>query len=260
MSMKKSPYLRIALKAVKKAEEVILSYYNKKINVDVKRNNSPVTIVDKKAEQIIIDTIREAFPDHNFLGEEHGAISAKSDYTWIIDPIDETKNFIRSIPFFSTELALVKNDKFIIGVSNAPLIKELLYAEKNLGAWMDKKQLRVSKINNINEAYILSGGIKYFSRKGLLPQLVELSERARGYRFYPSFWSYHLLAQGKVDGMIEIDTYLYDVAAAITIVQEAGGRITDLEGKPINADTRKDVTIVASNGKIHQQILDAFNE
>ena len=130
-----SQFLKVALEAAKNAEEIITAYYTgDTMKVELKADETPVTLADRGAEKVIRETIKQAFPDHGFLGEEYGIEEGDSPYIWIIDPIDATKNYIRKIPIFGTQIALMKGDDLILGVSNAPLLNELLYAEA--GKWV----------------------------------------------------------------------------------------------------------------------------
>ena len=125
-----SQFLTVALDAAKNAEEILLSYYNADtLEVELKPDETPVTRADTEAEKAIRETIKQTFPDHGFLGEEYGIEKGDSPYIWIIDPIDATKNYVRKIPIFGTQIALMKDKQLILGVSNAPLLNELLYAE-----------------------------------------------------------------------------------------------------------------------------------
>ncbi|MGD9129126.1 MAG: inositol monophosphatase [Candidatus Woesebacteria bacterium] len=256
--MKKSKYLETAIKAAKEAEKIILKYYKKKNRISLKKDLSPVSIADQKAEEAIIKTIRAVFPEHNILGEEGGDRKKQSEFTWIIDPIDGTKSYLRHIPLFATEIALMKSEEIIVGVSNAPALKEFLYAEKGKGAFCNDKKILVSNIDKLFEAYFSFGGLKYFKRADLISQLVSLSKSNRGFRGIGEFWSYHLLAQGKIDVMIEAcGTKIWDFAALTLIVKEAGGKVTDINGNDINIKTD---SIIATNGKLHQKIVDRFKK
>ena len=116
----RSQFLSVALEAASKAETVIMDYYSGRIASELKADGTPVTVADTEAERIIIETIADEFPDHGFLGEESGVTHSASPYVWIIDPIDGTKNYIRHIPLFATQIALMNEDKLILGISNAP--------------------------------------------------------------------------------------------------------------------------------------------
>ena len=248
----KNKFLDVAIKATKKAEEIILKYYKEDIKTNVKSDSSPVTKADVEAEKIIIGTIQKKFPSHNFLGEESMKDIKEKDYLWIIDPIDGTTNYIRKIPLFATQIALMKNGEIVLGVSNAPVLKELMYAEKGKGAYLNNSKMRVSSIKELINSYMIFGGIQYFKQQGLLKNLVSLVENTRGHRGIGDCWSYHLLAQGKADVMIEAQVKIWDIAALKIIVEESGGRMTDIQGEEINLSTH---SILATNGRLHRTVL-----
>lgn len=253
--MDKSDFLNTALNAVKSAEEIILHYFDTNLVVDIKSDLSPVTKADKEAEQDIINHIRNTYPSHGFLGEEMGKTSEGAEYIWVIDPIDGTKNYIRKLPFFSTQLALMHRGEIILGVSNAPLLNELLYAEKDKGAYLGEERQKVSEIGKLEDAYVSYGGIKYFENSGKLNSLLELGRNTRQQRGLGDSWSYHLLAKGQIDVILEAYTRLWDIAAVKIIVEEAGGRVTDFNGGEIEVTTN---AVVASNAILHDKILAFF--
>ncbi len=278
--MQKSEFLKTGLLAAKKAEEVIMRYYSGEIDVKLKDDETPVTAADREAEQVIIKTIKSEFPDHSILGEEYGNNSSDSEYTWIIDPIDGTKNYIRKIPMFATQIALMKdrhrfskprdifhrkneipgtmkNNELILGISNAPALNELLYAEKGRGSYCNNKKIRVSSKKNLKEGFMSFGGINYFKNLGLIPNLLELADSMQGKRGFGDFWGYHLLAQGKIEVMVEADIKIWDIAALVVIVEEAGGEITDLKGRRVTRDVG---TVAASNGVLHEEVLRIFRK
>ncbi len=250
----KSIFLEVAIKAAKRAEEVILKYYDKNIEVGFKGDSSPVTRADIESEKEIIATIKKEFPSHGFLGEE-SMKDTKKDYLWIIDPIDGTKNYLRKIPLFATQIALMKRGELIVGVSNAPVLKELMYAEKGSGAYLNDALIEVSTVKNLDKSYILFGGIEYFEQANILNNLLSLVNNTQGHRGIGEFWAYHLLAQGKVDAMIEADTKLWDIAALKVIIEEAGGKVTDIHGSKVGIKTN---SLLATNGRLHQTILNYF--
>lgn len=246
-----SRHLEVALEAVKAAELVIMKYYQTDVVVDTKADNSPVTIADREAEQIIREHITRAFPAHKILGEEGEKPSlSPGDFVWVIDPIDGTKSFIRHHGLFGTQLALMHGEDIILGVSNIPVLGELLYAEYGMGCYLNGNPVHVSTVDKPADAYMSYGSVKYFTRLGKTEQLLAFAEKLKWARGIGDCWSYHLLAQGKIDIMIEADIKLWDIAALKVIIEEAGGRMTDLDGSPIGFETR---TILASNGFLHEQ-------
>lgn len=252
-----SLYLDTALEAVRQAEEVILKYLDEDVRAELKEDDSPVTVADKEAEAIIKKIILERFPDHTFFGEEGEKVDLENHrgFTWIIDPIDGTKSYLRKNPLFATELALMHDGEFILGVSNAPMLHELIYAEKDKGCFLNGEPLSVSGVDSLQDAYMSFGSLKYFENTDKAVQLMNLAKDVRWARGIGDFWSYHLLVQGKLDIMIEAQTKLWDIAAFTVIVREAGGRITHLDGCEIDHTT---TTALATNGLVHDDIVSRF--
>lgn len=246
-----SELLQLAISAARAAEPVIMQYYGPNVAHELKGDGSPVTPADRAAEEIIRKTIGARFPDHAFLGEEFGT-TGSSDHVWIIDPIDGTKNFMTGIPIFGTQIALMRNDELLLGVSNCPALGELCYGEKGKGAFLNGKQVRVSEVSSLADARISFGGQNYFKKidreEGML-RLIHGSRRVRG---FGDCWAYHLIADGRFEANIESSIKIWDIAAAAAIVEAAGGRATDLDGKPV---TRAIRTFIASNGHAHDEIV-----
>jgi histidinol-phosphatase len=248
-------YLETALQAVKKAEEIILRYYSSIVNATRKPDRTPVTLADIEAEQVIIETIKTRFPNHSIFGEELGKDIKQSEYTWIIDPIDGTKNFLRHIPLFATQIALLKEGELVLGVSNAPALHELMYAEKGKGAFLNEQKVHVSSINRLADAYMSFTNIKSFQKNNMLSELVALTNSTYTSRSFNDFWGFHLLAQGKIDYYVDIGIKFWDIAALTLIIQEAGGIVTDITGNLIAPSSN---SIVATNGLLHDAILPHF--
>lgn len=249
-------FLQIGVQAVQEAEKVILEYFSGKIQTDLKKDGSPVTIADKKAEELIRKIISANFPEHGFIGEEYGEKNNKSEYTWIIDPIDGTKNYSRNIPMFATELALFRGDEIILGISNAPKLNKLLTASKGKGTYLNqKKKLQVSDITDLPQSYISIGSVKYFAQKPEYDKLAEINEACAGMKGFGDTWSYHFVAEGKLDAIIEAKSKIWDIAATSIIIEEAGGKVTDLEGNKLNKNSK---TALATNSHIHDQLLEFF--
>jgi len=249
--------LKTAIKAAKNAEKIILNYYSEEIKFKLKEDQTPVTLADIESERIIIKTIKSQFPDHSFLGEEGTEGKVKSDYLWIIDPIDGTKNYTRRIPFFGTQLALMYQGKLVIGVSNAPALKELMFAQKGKGAFLNGKKVFVSKINKLNESAASFGNLHGFESSGLIKNFLYFANSVRHERGFGDFWSYHLVAQGKIDTMVEVGCRIWDIAAVKVIVEEAGGKVTEIDGSPINLQT---TSALATNNILHNKVLKFFND
>lgn len=253
----KSDYLETGINAVKQAEVIILKYFEQHVRAELKEDDSPVTIADQQAESIIKSVIRMNFPNHTFYGEESEKVDLRNHrgYTWIIDPIDGTKSYLRKNPLFGTELALMHDGEFIVGISNSPLLKELMYAEKGKGCFLNDSPVHVSKVDTIEDAYMSFGSLDCFSNTNKAGVLLSLAANVKWSRGIGDFWSYHLLAQGKLDVMIEAQTKLWDIAALTVIVRESGGRITQLNGSEVDHAA---TTAVATNGLVHDDIIRAL--
>ncbi len=253
-----SQFLTVALEAAKNAEEIITAYYTgDAMKVEMKDDETPVTLADREAEKIIRETIKQAFPDHGFLGEEYGIEAGSSPYVWIIDPIDATKNYIRKIPIFGTQIALMKGEELILGVSNAPLLNELLYAEAGSGAFWNGESINVSNVAQPEAAMVCHGGLKWFKEKGTFPGMSDFINDAARTRGFGDFYMYHLVASGRADAVVEAAISIWDIAAITVIVREAGGKVTDIQGKTITKDTH---SLVATNGVLHDTVLNYFND
>lgn len=253
----KSQYLEVALSSVQKAELIVKKYLNEDIVAELKPDQSPVTIADKEAEEAIKQEILKNFPDHTFFGEEGEKVDLTNHkgYTWVIDPIDGTKSYLRHNPLFASQLALMYNGEFILGVSNAPLLGELLYAEVGKGCYLNHKLIHSSNINSLSDAYMSFGSLKYFEAIGKTDSLLSLAKEAKWARGIGDFWSYHLLAQGKLDIMIEAQTKLWDIAAMVVIITEAGGSITQLDGSPISYTS---TSAIATNSLLQKTVVSKF--
>lgn len=252
--MPRSMFLLKALEAAREAAAVIHRHYLAHVDVRIKADGSPVTIADEQAEHAIRNVLGAAFPDHAFYGEETGR-SGGGEYLWLVDPIDGTKSFVRKYPFFSTQIALMHQGEIVLGVSAASEFPELAWAQKGQGAWLENVKLQVSSIDRIDACCISLGNMRTLAtgpRWGQLGSLVREVGRVRG---YGDFYHYHLLAAGKLDAVIETDVNVLDIAALSLIVEEAGGRFTDLEGRPVGLET---TSVLATNGLLHDALLQRF--
>ncbi|MCW8845597.1 MAG: inositol-phosphate phosphatase [Gammaproteobacteria bacterium] len=253
--MQASEHLSIALKAAEAAAAVIMKYYQRQIQVQTKSDFSPVTIADIESEKVIRKIISDAFPAHGFYGEETGQQDIHAEFLWLVDPIDGTKSFVREYPFFSTQIALMKEGELVLGVSSAPAFKELAWAEVGTGAFLNHKPLRVSDIKTIEECTLSTGNLKSMASSDDWSALGSLVSRVNRNRGYGDFYHYHLLASGKIDVVLESDVNILDIAATAVIVREAGGIFTDLQGGPLDLDTS---SVLAANPHLHQLVLDSL--
>ncbi|MEX2495261.1 MAG: inositol monophosphatase family protein [Woeseia sp.] len=249
--------LDTALAAARAAGNISRRYYRSNMAVEIKADRTPVTEADVACEKAIRNIILQRFPQHGFFGEETGRTRPDSEYLWLVDPIDGTKGFLRQYPFFSTQIALMRDGELILGVSNGVLFDELAWAEKGSGAWLNGERLRVSATGEPAQAALSTGNLKSLAAgKGwtALGELVTSVDRIRG---YGDFYHYHLLAAGKIDAVVESDVNILDIAALSVIVTEAGGVFTDLSGKAPGLDT---TSVLAANGALHPVLLERFDQ
>jgi histidinol-phosphatase len=250
-----SAELRAALDAAQQAAVIALSLYQHNVEVRIKADKSPVTEADVRCEIAIREIIESRFPAHGFYGEETGSRDQDAEYLWLVDPIDGTKAFVREYSMFSTQIAMMRSGEMLLGVSSAPVYGELCYAQKGRGAFLNDKPIGVSQVSSLDEAFISAGNMKSLATGPQWKRYGEMIARASRIRGYGDFLHYHLLASGKIDVVIETDINILDIAACVAIVHEAGGRFTQLDGKPI---TLQSTTVLATNGPMHDVVLQAL--
>lgn len=252
-----SQLLEVAQDAARQAHKLIREYYAEgRYSVSRKSDRSPVTEADIAAEEAIRARIAQAFPDHGFFGEETGSARRDSRFLWLVDPIDGTKGFVRRYPFFSTQIAVMVGEELRVGVSNAPEFEELAWATAGGEAVLNGQPLQVSAIDQLEDASVSCGNIQSLAKGSGWPSLGRLLGRVDRTRGYGDFYHYHLLAQGKIELVIESDVNILDIAALTVIVRAAGGVMTDLQGGPIGLHT---TTVLAGNPELHAQALEILN-
>lgn len=249
-------FLNVALEAADAARKVILSYYNGEFDIEIKADQTPVTIADRAAEQVIRDTINGAFPDHGIFGEEYGSENKDTEYLWLVDPIDGTKSFVKRYGMFSTQIALMHRGELILGVSCAPAMNELVWATRGDGAFNSDGQLHINDISTISQASISTGNIQTLAAGANWPALGRILAQCNRTRGYGDYYHYHRLAAGQLDAIIESDVNILDIAALYVIVTEAGGVFTDLDGEPPGLDT---TSVLAATPALHALLSAELN-
>lgn len=247
-----SAELETALEAARKAAEISRHYYSGNFTVTTKADRTPVTQADVECEEAIRETILDAFPDHGFFGEETGKTRADARNLWLVDPIDGTKGFVRQYPFFSTQIALMRDGEIVLGVSCGTMFDEIAWAERGSGAWLNDQPLAVSSIDEIRDAAISTGNLNSIAASAGWKELGAVLAGAGRTRGYGDFYHYHLLASGKIEAIVESDVNILDIAALSLIVEESGGVFTDLNGDAITLETR---SVLAANKAMHDQLL-----
>jgi histidinol-phosphatase len=255
--MNPSPELKAALDAAAAASKIALSLYRQNLEIRIKEDKSPVTEADVRCEVAIREILESRFPSYGFYGEETGARDQGAENLWLVDPIDGTKAFVREYPFFSTQIALMRAGEIVLGVSSAPVYGELAHAERGFGAYLNGRQISVSRTSAIGAAALSSGNLKSLASGRLWPRYGRLVAAVNRIRGYGDFLHYHLLAAGKIDAVVESDVNILDIAACSAIVAEAGGRFTELDGAPL---TLASTSVLATNGPMHPLVLSALGE
>jgi histidinol-phosphatase len=231
--------LALALKLADAADGISLRGFQSPFTVRTKADRTPVTEVDEAVERALREILERERPDDGIVGEEFGA--RRATRTWIIDPIDGTKNFIRGVPVFGTLIAL----EGIVGVVSAPALHRRWWAARGAGAFCNGAAIRASSVGQLSDAFIASIDASYDA-------LVRACGRARG---FGDFWSHMLVAEGACDIGIDPVVSHWDMAAVQVIVEEAGGRFTDYAGRA-RADGGSGVS---TNGILHEEVLRWLN-
>jgi histidinol-phosphatase len=252
----RSVELDVALEASRAAGDISRRYFRGNLEVTTKADHTPVTRADVECEQAIREIVLGRFPGHAFYGEETGRSGDAEADLWLVDPIDGTKAFVRGYPMFSTQIALMRRDKLMLGVSNAAVFGELAWAESGRGAWLNGERLTVSDIIDPARAAVSTGNLKSLAASAGWSRLGELVATVDRIRGYGDFLQYHLLAAGRIDAVIESDVNILDIAALAVIVSEAGGTFTDLDGKPPGLET---TSVLAANPRLHARLLEALS-
>ena len=229
------------------------------LRVETKPDLTPVTDADKAAEEAIRGQLSRARPRDAVLGEEFGSTGGGSR-RWIIDPIDGTKNFVRGVPVWATLIALVDDGEPVVGVVSAPALGKRWWAAKGTGAYMGRSlaaatRLAVSSVNRLSDASLSYSSLGGWKERGNLEEFLDLTEAVWRTRAFGDFWSYCMVAEGSVDIACEPELNLYDMAALVPIVTEAGGRFSSLEGEdgPFGGNA------LATNGILHGEVLSRLN-
>jgi histidinol-phosphatase len=250
-----SAELKAAIEAAEAAAKVIRDLYQRNLQVVTKADKSPVTEADVRSEEAIHEVLSKHFPSYGFFGEETGQHDMSAESVWLVDPIDGTKSFVRECPFFSTQIALMREGRMVLGVSSAPAYGEFAWAERGEGAWLGQQRIRVSGVDAIDAAIVSSGNLKTLASGPRWARYGELVARVNRIRGYGDFVHYHLLSRGALDAVIESDVNILDIAALTVLVEEAGGTFTDLDGSPVGLST---TSVLATNGVLHAPLLAAL--
>lgn len=269
--MTKEHFKEIAVEAALKGGEILNQHRGRVKHIGYKDEVNLVTEVDKLSEESILRIIKRNFPDYAILTEESeesipDGEKSKSIYRWVIDPLDGTTNYAHDFPMYCVSIALEKGGEIILGVVYNPNLDELFVAEKGKGAFLskgsyhteDKQKISVSPTEELSQS-LLATGFPYDIRKTKIDNLDHFAnfyKKAQAVRRGGSAaLDLCYLAMGRFDGFWELKLHPWDTAAGKLIVEEAGGKVTDFSGGPFNIYLKE---ILASNGKIHQQMIEVL--
>lgn len=241
----------VAVEAARRAGQLALRYFDGSFTVEWKSDLSPVTVADREAEQLLRNTLQNAFPNDGFLGEEFGDTPGSSGFRWIIDPIDGTRSFVRGIPLWATLLGLEYKDEQIAGVADVPALGHTYRALRGDGAYRNDRRIHVSEVGDLSQALLFYSSLSWFIKAGRQETFLNLIRRTERSRGFGDFYGFVLVAEGAGELMVEYGVHAWDVAALKPLVEEAGGRFSDWSGG--TSIHRPDV--IVSNGKLHDAAL-----
>ncbi|WP_369812551.1 histidinol-phosphatase [Kineosporia sp. A_224] len=229
------------------------------LTVETKPDLTPVSDADRAAEELIREQLRRTRPRDAVVGEEYEP-TGHGSRRWVVDPIDGTKNFVRGVPVWATLIALLVDDDPVVGVVSAPAINRRWWAARGTGAWTGRslssaRRLSVSRVGDLSDASLSYSSVSGWDALGRREEFLALESTVWRSRAYGDFWSYMLLAEGAVDVACEPDLQLYDMAALVPVVVEAGGRFTSVDG----VDGPFGGNALATNGLLHDQALAALS-
>jgi histidinol-phosphatase len=247
--------LAFAHRLVDEADAIALHHFGGALAVTAKPDRTLVTQADTEVETLVRDRIADAYPRHTVAGEEFGVVADGGDGRWIIDPIDATHNFVRGIDVFATLLAFERDGVLELGIVSAPAMGRRWFAARGDGARLralgEERQVHVSSIAKLAEAQITFSTLRGLEQAGLGEGLRRITNAAWRDRGFGDFWGHMLVAQGSAETMIEYGVKPWDMAAPYVVLTEAGGRMTDLEGR----DSWTAPNILSSNGPLHDELL-----
>lgn len=234
-------WLAFALACCDEADELAMHHFRRDLVIEAKPDRTFVTQADQAIERAIRDRIGAAHPDHGLVGEEYGTADGQGSVRWYIDPIDGTHNYMRGIPLFGTLLAAERNGKIVVAVVSAPAIGARWYATRGGGAWAldalgptagQPRRIGVSRISDLADAQLVYASPFEIDQSGEAPGFDGLVRSVWRDRGFGDFWGYALVAEGAAEAMVEVGPHSWDLAAPSLIVEEAGGRFTDIHGIP----------------------------
>lgn len=246
--------LAVAIDAARAGGKRTLPYFNAGTAVEWKQDGSPLTQADRESERAIRETIGRAFPDHGILGEEEGETAGEAPYRWIVDPLDGTRTFVRGVPLYGTLIGLEVRGEPVVGVVYLPALDELVAAARGLGCTWNGRPCRVSRVDRLDEALVAVTDERTARQRS--GAYARLSEASGMQRTWADCYAYVLVATGRAEVALDPIMNVWDCAALLPIVEEAGGRFTDWRGQR----TIHGGEAVATNGLLHERVLGLLAE
>lgn len=246
--------LEVATEATKQAGEILLAHFHRKKEIKEKSKSNLVTEVDILSEKTIAKLLTNEYPACNILSEELAPSTPLTGYTWVVDPLAGTNNYAFGIPFFCINIALVKDKDILLGITFDPLRGELFWAEKGKGAYLNDSPIHVSERTSLQTSLLsFDPGYNEIQGKKLLSTITRLWPEVHSLRSMgSSSVALAYVACGRVDLYVRSDLQPWDIASGILLVKEAGGEVSDWQGKPANLQNKD---IIAANNKLHQEFL-----
>lgn len=260
LSLSRREALEVAMQAAEEAGSLLLKHASGHLKLGYKEGRANlVTDVDVLAEKCVISILRKEYPDFNIVSEESPAMMGDSQFTWIIDPLDGTNNYVHGVPFFCVAIALMENDGIVLGLTYDPVRRELFAAQRGRGATLGDLPIRVGKRTLVRESF-LGCDLGYDGEKGkaMLDSVSAYFPGMGGLRLMGSAaLGLAYVACGRLDGYVHPHLSPWDVAAGVVLVEEAAGKITDWQGIPAGSDSKE---VVASNEALHPEFFRMVHE
>lgn len=251
------PYLSFTRELAAASAEVILPLYGKRdVGLELKADESPVTIADRRAEEVMRSLIEKRFPDHGIVGEELGTVRGDAEFVWVLDPIDGTKSFITHVPLFGTLIGLLHAGKPVVGCINQPVLRQLVIGDGKTTT-LNGSPVRIRPCRDVAHATLLTCDPVNPARYQNGEAFERLAKSVRLYRTWGDCYGYLLVATGWADLMVDPILNPWDLLPLVPVIRGAGGVITDWQGRP--ADHLGANSAIACSAEIHESVVSLLN-
>lgn len=231
-----------------------LKFFKQSFDLEFKKDRSPVTNADRNAELLMREAIKSRHPDHGIIGEEFGREREDADVVWVLDPIDGTQSFIHGIPFYTTLIGIMIHGRSEVGVIYAPALKEMVSAATGTGCYYNRDKVHVRSCDRLEDATFLTTDMDHIYKHGYTEQFEKLLAQTRIHRTWGDAYGHMMVATGRADFMFDPILNLWDAAALLPIIKEAGGSYFDVEGN----ESVKSGSAISTNPALKEKILSFF--